>query len=181
MQYKLISLLFFSTLFVPGSNQMTTYSTLEEGSGKISFRIKNAGFWVDGSLADLKVEGVFDPDKPSNSNLGATVSVATMETGIRKRDEHLMREDYFDQANHPNISLASTSIQKKGEQFIFKGSLTIKGTTKSIEFPFTVQPKGNGMALKGSFSLDRIDYGVGSKSWILGRRVEIELSCTLLP
>ncbi len=159
----------------------TVYSTLEAGSEKVEFRIKNAGFWVDGDLGDLSVKGSFDPEQPSQSKLDATVAVASMKTGINKRDEHLMQEKYFDQEHFPVIRIRSESIRQDANGYLFSGRLTIKGVTKNIEFPFTVTPQGNGIHLEGSFSLNRLEFNVGSKSFILGNTVEVKLSCNLLP
>jgi polyisoprenoid-binding protein YceI len=113
--------------------------------------------------------------------LEATLPVKSIDTGIQMRDDHLMREKYFDQENFPLIRLESQTITRQDDAFLFQGTLTIKGVSKKIAFPFQVQEKGGGLRLQGAFALDRQDYEVGSRSLLLGNEVEVNLSCTLLP
>ena len=59
---------------------------------------------------------------------------ASVYTSDDKRDAHLKSADFFDAANHPTLSFVSTSVLQKGDKdYILKGDLTIRGTTKPIE------------------------------------------------
>ncbi len=180
MKLPFLFLLLYAGTAMPQSDPHS-YSRLKEGSDKIAFRIKNAGFWVDGSLSGLEVSGKFVPDRPAESRLEATLPVKSIDTGIQMRDDHLMREKWFDQENFPLIRLESKTIKRQDDAFLFQGTLTIKGVSKSISFPFHVMEEGGGLRLQGEFALDRQDYEVGSRSLLLGNEVEVNLSCTLLP
>jgi polyisoprenoid-binding protein YceI len=56
-----------------------------------------------------------------------------------------------------------------------KGNLTIKNITKVITIPLLIEDA----TLSSSLDLNRIDYGVGRKSWILSRKVKIEVELVL--
>jgi len=55
---------------------------------------------------------------------------------IRVKDEnlagHLRAPDFFDAANHPNVTFRSTAIRFEGDELVVDGDLTIKGTTRSV-------------------------------------------------
>ena len=140
-----------------------------ESSSSVTFKIKNFGFnTVDGSFSGLQGTIVFDPNNLSSSNFNVSVSANTVNTGIKSRDNHLRKEEYFDVSKYPRIKFVSTKVTKStkdGTLFMF-GKLTIKGTTKDISFPFTATPQQNGYVFKGSFKINRIDYGVGGSSTV---------------
>ena len=67
------------------------------------------------------------------SSVQATIELASIDTGDAGRDEHLRGADFFDVANHPSITFASTGIKEDGGDFVLFGDLTIKGITKPVE------------------------------------------------
>jgi len=153
--------------------------TLVPGSAQVAFRIKNAGFWVDGQLEGLQVAGTFRPDQPEKSRLQASVEAASIQTGINARDEHLKQEKYLHVAQYPRMRIESRRIAGKGSDWTLEGDLTIKGTTQPIRIPFDLIPSERGYTLKGSFSINRLDFDVGGKSLLLGNTVEVDIQCTL--
>ena len=50
------------------------------------------------------------------------------------------------------------------------------GVTKAIEFPFTATLHGSDYLFKGKFELNRLDYGVGGSSAVMGDSVKVSLS-----
>jgi polyisoprenoid-binding protein YceI len=67
------------------------------------------------------------------SSVQATIELGSIDTGDTGRDEHLRSADFFDVANHPTITFASTGIKEDGGDFVLFGDLTIKGITKPVE------------------------------------------------
>jgi polyisoprenoid-binding protein YceI len=134
-------------------------------SSSITFRIKNAGLNVDGSFSGLESEIKFDPLKPGEANIKASVSSKSVNTGTEMRDNHLRKPEYFDAEKFPRIILQSTKIDKTGP-ISYNGhfKLTMKGVTKDVLIPFNFMKLNDRTEIKGSFSLNRRDYGVGGKS-----------------
>ena len=63
-----------------------------------------------------------------------TVKVASIDTGEKDRDGHLLNSDFFDAENHPEITIETTAIEPSGDNAVkVTGDLTIMGTTKSVE------------------------------------------------
>jgi len=150
------------------------YRPVDEKS-KISFTIKNFGFNTPGTLTGLKGTIKFNPSDLPSSSFNVSVNVNTINTGIDARDSHLKKEEYFDAEKFPTINFVSTNITKDQNGYVVSGNLTIKGVTKPVSFPFTIENQGNGMLFDGSFSINRKDFGVGGSSAVLSNTVNVTL------
>ncbi|RYY33250.1 MAG: YceI family protein, partial [Sphingobacteriaceae bacterium] len=73
------------------------------------------------------------------------------------------------------LTMKSTSIQKKGSGFLGKFNLTIKGITKPIDMPFTYNETNGKAEFNGSFKIKRKDFNVGGNSMVLGDEVTITI------
>ncbi len=140
------------------------YKPVEQGSS-LKFTIKNLGFGVDGSFSGFDGTIDFDPQNIAASKFDVTVNAATVNTDNSLRDEHLKADGYFDVKNNPKIRLISNKITGKGA-YQFNGTLTIKGKSKAVSFPFTVTPSGDGYEFKGSFKMNRRDFNIGGTSTV---------------
>ncbi|PJC61850.1 MAG: YceI family protein, partial [Flavobacteriales bacterium CG_4_9_14_0_2_um_filter_32_27] len=83
-----------------------------------------------------------------------------------KLEGHLNSPDFFDTQNHIIAILKINSTKKtKGSIFTVKADLTIKGITKPIEFPATIEIKDGKVAAYAEVQVDRtlydIKYGSG--------------------
>jgi polyisoprenoid-binding protein YceI len=129
----------------------------------------------------------FDPAAPEQSSVEATIEVAGVYTGIRKRDDHLLSPDFFDAATYPVITYTSTRVEGSGEnRLTVTGNLTIRGITRQVVLeaelhgPVT-SPFGDETTIgfTASAAIDRTDFGV---SWnelmegggvVAGTRIDI--------
>ena len=142
---------------------------------EISFKIKNAGATVTGRFTGLKANLAFDPANLAKSSLDASVEVATIKTGIDKRDRDLLEENYFNADKYRLIEMKSTKLYKKGDQYAGMFNVTIKGVTKSVEVPFEVTRNGTDAVFKGSFPLNRRDFGIGGKSIMMSDDLTVNI------
>lgn len=155
-------------LLIPFHTQAQT--TWKAKSYAVKFKIKNIGLWVNGSLKGLDADIRFDADALASSTIEASVDAKTIDTGNEKRDNHLRSDDYFDTEKYPKIMMKSVSFtvsKDKKDSYVGQFDLTIKGTTKRVAVPFTFTKSGNTAVFKGSFTINRLDFKVGSSSWIL--------------
>jgi polyisoprenoid-binding protein YceI len=165
-------LFFISSQFIAAQN----YRPVDEGS-TVHFTIKNFGINTGGSLSGLKGRISFDPSNIAASIFDVSVDVKTINTDIENRDEHLRGENYFDADKYPQIIIKSTQINiVKPGVYSFSGTLTMRGVTKNIVFPFTATSKGDDYIFSGDFEINRLDYSVGESSAILNKNVKISLS-----
>jgi polyisoprenoid-binding protein YceI len=144
----------------------------------ITFEIKNLGITTGGSISGLVSKVHFTPANLNSSTLEASIDVNTINTDNSSRDEHLRSEDFFDVSRYPKISLKSISFKhKSGNNYSGTFILTIKGKSKQIEMPFTFLDKDSSVELKGTFKINRLDFGVGSESMVLADEVTIHIDC----
>ena len=119
-----------------------------------------------GSFAEFTGGFEYDAADPTSLKAQATVKVASIDTANAKRDDHLRNADFFDVATHPEITLVSTGAEKVGDEVVLSGDLTIKGVTKAIKLPLTVNgpitdPYGNvRVGLEGKTKINRQDFGI---------------------
>ena len=139
-----------------------------DDSSSVAFTIKNLGVKVKGNFTGLGGAIHFDPAHPESSSFDVYVDAATVNTGNRKRDEHLQQAVFFDVKNFPHIKFVSTKITpgRKAGTFFMEGTLTIKSISLPVAFPFTAVATEEGYKLKGGFGMRRKPYGVGRTSTI---------------
>lgn len=165
-------------LSAAGSCLAQRYKPTDQGS-EIGFVIKNFGINTKGSFAGLDGTVTWLPQHPDSCFFDVSINTATVNTDNSMRDEHLKKESFFDVEKYPRIRFVSTGVSapdKKGH-YTMTGKLTIKGTTKDISFPFLAAALGDDLIFKGSFTLNRQDYGVGGSSTIAN---QLTVSLTVL-
>lgn len=144
----------------------------------ITFEIKNLGITTTGAIGGLQTKVHFNPSDLNSSMVEASVDVNTINTGNSSRDEHLRSEDFFDAARFDKISLKSISFKhKSGDNYNGRFVLTMKGRSKQVDIPFTFLDRNNVISFKAAFKLNRLDFGVGSKSMILSDEVTVNIDC----
>ncbi len=170
MKLSLALLLSFFTLSIFAQQ----YKPVDDKS-EVKFTIKNFGINTSGTLSGLKGNITFDPLQLSAASFNVSVDVNTINTGIDMRDNHLKKEEYFNAEKYSTISFTSVSVKPADKDYTVTGQLTIKGSTKTISFPFAAAKKDSGMLFTGSFSINRKDFDIGGGSAVMGSNVDISL------
>jgi len=160
---------------------------IDDGHTFVTFEISHIGFaWIPGTFNDVSGSFTYDPDNRSNSSAAFTVETASLDTNHAKRDKHLRDEDFFNVSEYPEATFESTAYEPTGENTaILRGNLTIKGTTKPVEFRVTEMaaredPWGNfrrAFEATTEISLDDFnvdEYGLGEASSTAEVRVAVE-------
>ncbi len=167
-------------VFATNSNIFAQGGTAKEltvVSSKITFKIKNAGIYVNGSFGGLVATIKFDEKDLKKSSISAIVDANSVNTDNKSRDNHLRKDDYFDVAKYPTIKMETAEIvRSQSGNFIGYFDITMKDKTKKrVVVPFTF--KNN--VFTGKLTLDRKDYGVGGNSVIMGDEVVLTLEVTV--
>ncbi len=172
---KLLPCLFFISMALNAQN----YKPSDQGS-KVHFVIKNFGINTGGDFTGLKGEIAFVPTDLSMCKFDVTVSASTIDTDNSSRDEHLKSDEYFDVGKYPDIKITATKIDKTNKTstgfYYFTGNITMHGITKPISFPFHAEKVTDDYLFTGNFEIERVDFGVGDKSSVLGNKVIVTLS-----
>jgi len=146
-------------------------------SGQVRFSIRNAGMKVEGQFSGLRATVQFQESQPEKARIEGFVEIDGIQTGIGLRDRHLKGKDYFDAAAHPQISMKLRKLVKTGNQFSGLFQLSMKGITKEVLIPVGFTKKtAESSSLQGNFTLNRLEFGIGSSSWTLADEVAVRVS-----
>ncbi|MGW2565306.1 YceI family protein [Streptomyces sp. NPDC001537] len=116
---------------------------------------------VKGTFGAVGGQGEVQPDGSATGTL--TLDAATLDTKNKKRDEHLRSADFFDTANHPEITFAVRSAKAgAGDTVEVSGQLTVRGISR----PQTLTARLAGadaeaLTLETEFTVDRGEFGLG--------------------
>ena len=125
--------------------------------------LKSKSMW--GMLA---VKGVFREVTGSGTVSAAgdvtgtvTVAAASVDTKMKKRDEHLRSADFFDVASTPDITFTAEQVTPSGEGVTVAGALTVRDRTRPVSFPARVTVlDGTQVDLDGELQVNRSDFGL---------------------
>jgi polyisoprenoid-binding protein YceI len=120
---------------------------------------------VRGHFATFAGE-IVTAENPLDSRVGATVDLASIQTGDDQRDGHIRSADFFDVENHPHLTYRSTGLRPEGDGYVVDGELTLRGVTRPV--PLRLEIGGFGPDAYGGtragFSargeINRQDFGV---------------------
>ncbi len=171
---KLIFTLFFVLLFHLLHAQH--YTPTDEGS-EVGFTIRNFGVNVRGTFAGLEGDIQFDEAHLSSASFRVSIKANTINTGIKRRDNHLNQEEFLDTEKFSTLQFISEKITPstdKDHWFVF-GKLTIKDVTREISFPFKAVKTNNDYVFEGNFTVNRRDFNVGGGSISMADELTVSL------
>ena len=171
-----VVLLLFQISFAWAQNQ-----TWRIDQSNISFKIKNAGFTVNGNFGGLSGLIDFDPAKGAGNKMEVSIDAGTINTDNNLRDAHLKKEEYFSVDKFPKISMHASDFKKEADgDFTALFTLVLKGTSAKVPLRFRFTEKDGKAKFTGAFEINRLDYKIGLSSFILSDDVTItiELSCS---
>ncbi len=146
----------------------TTKWAIDPTHSEMQFKIKHLMIsTVTGQFN--KFEGGFESEGEDFTTAKAriTADINSISTNNEQRDAHLKASDFFDLANHPQLTFESEKIEKlDAENYKVHGTLTMRGVSKKIILDaelgsITKDPWGNtraGFSLNGK--INRKDFGV---------------------
>jgi polyisoprenoid-binding protein YceI len=151
--------------FASSASAADTY-TLDPFHSSMTFMIQHLGIsFVHGRFNEFSGTFTIDQDKPEKSSFEITIKAESIDTNVKKRDEHLRSTDFFDVKKFPEMTFKSTKVEAIKDGFKVSGDFTMHGVTKSITFDLkggkTIDVKGQkktGFAT--AFILRRNDFGI---------------------
>src|SRR2546425_10002581 len=99
----------------------------------IRFRVHQFLGTTNGKFIRFSGNIDLDRQRPEQSSVSTRIQVSSIDTGIKKRDDHLRSPEFFNVAKFPEITFKSRSVKKTGQQSgDILGDLTMHGVTKPI-------------------------------------------------
>lgn len=151
---------------VPAKGVKTTY-VVDKAHSNIGFRVRHLGISsVNGNFSDYEASVELDPSDLSTLKASATVQIASIDTGIERRDNHLRSDDFFNADSFPTMSFESKKVRNiDGSMFELVGDLTIRDVTKEVVLKGEFLGVGQmGETKKAGFeastTINRFDYNL---------------------
>jgi polyisoprenoid-binding protein YceI len=161
---------------------------VDNAHSQLQFTVDHLVFFkVSGFFKDYQAEIEADPASKSIRSAKAVIQVASVDTREPKRDDHLRSADFFDAANHPEMTFVSKRVEGAGDDITVYGDLTIRGTTREVALKGSFRGAitdhmGNGRAgFTASTVINRHDYGLNwnkaleAGGFVVGDEVTINL------
>ncbi len=99
----------------------------------IGFRVHQFLGTTDGKFKQFSGTIDLDRQHPEASSVSARIQVSSINTGIKKRDDHLRSAEFFNVANFSEITFKSRGVKQTGTQSgDITGDLTMHGITKPV-------------------------------------------------
>jgi polyisoprenoid-binding protein YceI len=141
---------------------------IDKGHSHVNFKIKHMMISnVTGGFGDYSGTVSFDSAKKSFTKFIGEVDAKSIDTGIKKRDDHLRSADFFDADKFAKIKFIMTEYKKVSEdEGKMIGTLTIRDVSKKVTLNVEIggmitDPWGNTrLGVSMTSSINRKDFGL---------------------
>ena len=177
-----------AVLVIQSAFAADTY-VFDKAHSTLGFQVRHLFSTVPGKFDDFTGTINYDEANPENSSVEVRIKTASVDTGLKMRDDDLRSPNFFDAAKYPEITFKSKSVKSTGNNTAdVTGELTMHGVTKEVVLKVELLGKGAG-AKPGSVvsgwnaatALKRADYGltwnkVIEGTQLVGDDVKIDLN-----
>ncbi len=150
----------------------------------IAFTARQTGVPMEGKFTRFDAQVSFDPKKADTNKVAFTIDLASATMDSADAQSELVTPSWFDTKKTPQATFQSTSFKATGAgKFDVAGKLTIKGQSRDVLVPVTVQQTGTNATATGAFTLKRLEYKIGDGEWsdisVIANEVQVKFKLAL--
>ncbi len=132
-------------------------------------------------------------ERMEDSSMHVIIDAASIDTGVRLRDDHLRSGDFLDAVRHPTVEFYSERfIHRSGSRWAVAGALTLHGVSRSVTLDTRYLGLGTGMegevraACRATAELHREDFTLNWQSMLahgiaaIGSNVDVTLDVQIV-
>jgi polyisoprenoid-binding protein YceI len=143
--------------------------TIDPDHSNVGFKVRHLMVSnVKGSFEKQTGTVEIDDKDITKSKVEVTIDTNSINTNVKKRDDHLRSADFFDVAKFPTMTFVSRKVEKAGKDNLkVTGDLTLHGVTKqvvlAVEGPSKESKDPYGNIRRGATAttkINRKDYGL---------------------
>ena len=129
------------TIIVSAFLLLTAFTTLnniiwksDDPHSQLGFTVTHLGIAdVSGTFNDFDVTVASSKPDFSDAVFELTAKIASIDTRVEARNNHLKSADFFDAEKYPTLNFKSTAITKlNGNKYKLTGHLTLHGITRQV-------------------------------------------------
>ena len=108
-----------------------------------------------------RLDGWLEVDKDQQWRMELTLDAASLDTGNRRRDQHLRSADFFDVQNHPEVRFRSSRVNDHGGgRLSVEGELEAAGERAQLQVEVTVKDADDRLELDAAATVDQRQLGM---------------------
>jgi len=123
----------FSLIALPSMAAASTWQ-IDPDHSNIGFKVRHLMVSnVKGQFDSYTGAVVLDDQDITKSKVEVSIDTNSINTNVKKRDDHLRSPDFFDVAKYPAMTFISKKVEKAGSDGLkITGDLTLHGVTKEV-------------------------------------------------
>jgi polyisoprenoid-binding protein YceI len=130
-----IALIFAAFVQSAAANEIYQF---DQARSTIGFRVRQFLGTTNGKFTQFSGSIDVDRQHPEHSSVSARIQVSSIDTGIKKRDDHLRSPEFFNVAKYREITFKSRSVKQTGPQ---SGDIVGDHTLHGVTTPVTLRVK----------------------------------------
>ena len=146
---------------------MNTY-TIDPDRSRVAFSVRHLGFSrVSGSFKEFRGTIRFDSRDLNSLAAEANITVASIDTGDKDRDDNLRSKEFFAADEYPEITFVSTGVSDASRgRFTLVGDLTICSVRRQVALKSQYRATtgevaaGSRTTFSATLVINRKDYGL---------------------
>jgi polyisoprenoid-binding protein YceI len=140
--------------------------SLQPAQSSLGFTATQAGAQFHGSFDAFAADISFDPDHLETARFDVRIDLASVNTRDSERDDVLRGADLFNVGQWPTGHYHAEKFTDAGVgSYAASGQLTLRDIPRAVPIRFTFEKTADAAWLKGSATLNRLDFGVGQGDW----------------
>jgi polyisoprenoid-binding protein YceI len=156
---------------------------VDHSASRLGFHTTQQDGQLEGEFRQWEAAIQFDPDHLEASLIDVIVQIGSITTGSRQRDMYLPDEEWFFTERFPHASFRATRVESRGDGYLARGELTLRGITQPIDLQFTWSSEGDTAEVRARTALERTRFGVGAGEFadsdVVGLEVQVVADLTL--
>ncbi|MFJ3924079.1 YceI family protein [Streptomyces sp. NPDC090022] len=166
---------------------------LDPGHSSIAFSARHIGLARINGRFTTFAGAVRIASRMEDSSMHVVINAASIDTGLRMRDDHLRSADFLDVSRHPTVEFYSERfIHRSGSRWAVAGALTLHGVSRSVTLDTEYLGTGTGLegepraACRATARLNREDFTLNWQSTLaqgiaaIGSSVQVELDVQIV-
>lgn len=138
--------------------------TTDYRDSQVSVTARIAQQSVSARFHRFQAQARFDRARPAAGSLKLVLDADSIETGDSSLTAAAKSPEWLDTNHHPQAEFVTERIEKDSDsRFKATGALTIKGISKTVTIPFSLQRKKDTWTIHGQFSISRTDFSIGGQ------------------